>query len=507
MKRPTYSSLLLSIAVITASLAIGVPAIAQTPVRVVVAMNFSPASLNPTVGNIGWNTIQMGLGETLVRVTRAGGVEPWIATNYRQVDRRTWEINIRTNVTFHDGRKLDATATAASLRDSVAKLPTAASLLDIETATAVDADTVRIVTKTPNPALWNNLAHLTTVIHDVSQSAEDAATKPNLTGPFSVGSFKKDVSLAVKKYLKYWGSPAKVDEVEIRFLPDANTRTAALLAGDVDLAYQIPVQSVDAVKKAGLTVKSVTTGYLYFLIVNTARPQFSDPDVRRALSMAIDRTTLADKVMLGTATPADGAIAALFPFGLSDGGTDFDPGAANRILANAGWDREGNGTREKDGQKLKATLLTYPQRPDLTPLAVAIQSQWKAVGVDVDIRSSNDINGDLNRGFDVAMYAQNTAPTADPGAFLGGHFRAGGANNWSKYANSSVTKQLDDLDATSDPTVRTAKAKVIQFIVRDDAPEIPLLLPKFNIGLSKRLASYDPFPSDYYVVTNDLRVN
>lgn len=482
-------------------------AAAQSTSKVVVAMNFSPASLNPTVGNIGWNDMQMGMGETLVRVTRAGGVEPWLATGYRQLNRRTTDVDVRRGVTFSDGRKLDAAAVAASLKDSVAKLPAAASVLDLADAVALDADTVRITTNEPNGALWNNLAHFSLVIHDTTQSADELASRPNLTGPFMVDTFRKDVSLALKKNPRYWSTPAKVDQVEVRFLVDANTRTSALLAGDVDLAYQVPVQAVDAIKKAGLTVKSVTTGYLYFILVNTAKPQFSDARVRRALALAINRQELADKVMLGTATPADGAIAALFPFGLRDGGTDVDVAQANSLLSQAGWDRSGSGTREKDGVKLSAVLLTYPGRPDLTPLAVAIQSAWKAIGVDVDIRSTNDINGELGRGFDLAMYAQNTAPTADPGAFLDAHFRPGGTNNWTKYASATVIKQLDDLAGTADPKVRYPKAKVIQTMVRDDAPEIPLLLPKFNIGLSKRLASYDPFPSDYYVVTNELRIS
>lgn len=476
----------------------------QSAKPIVVAMNFSPASLNPTVGNIGWNLMQMGAAETLVRVGRDGTIEPWIARGYRQVDRRTWDIDIRAGVTFHDGTKVDAAAVAASLRNSVARLPNAAALLDLDSATASDADTVRLTTKVPNPALWHNLAHLHTVIHDASQSADDAATKPNLTGAYRVGAFRKDVSLSLTRNASYWDTPAKAERVEVRFLPDANTRTASLLSGGVDLAYQIPVQAVDAVRRAGLTVTSVETGYLYFLLLNTARPQFADAATRRAIAHAIDRETLTRTVMGSTATAADGAISALFPFGLNDGGTQFDLRIANRLLDIAGWERRGDGVRERRGVRLAATLLTYPQRPDLTPLAVALQSQWRQIGFDVEIRSSNDINGDLNRGFDIAMYAQNTAATGDPAAFLNAHFRPGGVNNWAKYNDPYVTRLLDDLDSTADPSVRNAKAKVIQTVVRDDAPEIPLLLPQFNIGLSKRLASYRPFPSDYYVVTNEL---
>lgn len=493
---------------VAATAALGVAALAPHGTAqsrpVVVAMNFSPASLNPTVGNIGWNLMQMGMGETLVRVRRDGGVEPWLATGRRQLDRRTWEVDIRSDVTFHDGKRLDAAAVAASLNSSVAKLPNAAALLDLENAVAIDADTVRLTTKVPNPALWNNLAHFHTVIHDATQSADDLAAKPNLTGGFRLASFRKDVSLTVTRNPRYWDTVAKVEQVEIRFLPDANTRTAALLAGEVDLAYQIPVQAVDAVKRAGLSVTSVDTGYLYFLMLNTSRPMFADADTRRAIATAIDREALARNVMLGTAVPADGSLAPIFDFGLRDGGIAVDVRAANRLLDNAGWDRRGDGTRERRGVRLAATLLTYPQRPDLTPLAVALQAQWKAIGFDVDIRSTNDINGDLNRGFDIAMYAQNTAPSADPAAFLNAHFRAGAINNWSKYDTPYVTRLLNDLDATADPTVRNAKARVIQTVVRDDAPEIPLLLPKFNIGLSARLSGYRAFPSDYYVVSNEL---
>ncbi|GAB4428865.1 MAG: ABC transporter substrate-binding protein [Anaerolineae bacterium] len=477
---------------------------------VTVALNFSPPSLDPTTGVVSWNTLQLGLGETLARLNRNGMVEPWLAESWQQLNDLEWEIKLRPDVTFHDGKPVTAEAVKASLEYSIEKLPAAASLLKAETISATDPTTIQIKTTEPNPSLGSLLAHYNLVIFDAELAKtqpEQFAAKPNMTGPFVAAAFQKDSSLILTRNPTYWGQPAQVEQVEVQFIVDANTRTNALLSGQVDMAYQIPPEAVETVQQAGKLVKSISTGYQYFIILNVQLPQFAEKEVRQALSQAVDRTAISQQVLLGKAEPATGPISLIFPFALKEG-YGYDPAQANTLLDQAGWVKGEDGIRAKGDQRLAFTLLTYPQRPELAQIGVVLQAQLAEVGVAVELRSTDQINDAIKApDFQAALYANNTAPTGDPGVFLNNWYSPKGSSNWVGYDNPEITGLLDQLNLTTDPTRRTELASEIQQLVLEDAPHIFLVVPQFNIGLGERLKNYEPFPSDYYIIDNQLQVS
>lgn len=482
----------------------------DTSARVTFSLNFSPKSLDPGVGNIGWNTLQLGAGETLQRVNRRGDVEPWLAQAVTAVDERTWTITLRPGVTFFDGTPVDAAAVEASLERSVAKLPNIATLLDAASIDATNSSTVTITTKKANPGLPSALAHFNSVIHDAKKAESDNAafsTSPNLTGAFRPTGFRVDAGITMVRNESYWGDKAKVAQVDVRFVPDAAVRTASALAGEVDLAYQLPPESLAALKtKRDLQVASVTTGYQYFVIYNTRKPIFADATVRKAIADAIDRDALAKNVMLGTAKPATGAISPIFPFASTTAGQGGGIAAAERQLDAAGWTKGTDGIRAKNGNRLAFTMLTYPQRPELGNLAVAIQAQLKPLGVDFQIRTVDQINTELGTNeWDASMYAVNTAPTGDPVPLLSTYFKTTGGSNFGKFSDPAIDQAIDALQTTADRDKRRSAAIDIQSRVNALAPHAFLLVPQFNIALSPRMV-YEPFPSDYYIIDNQFGV-
>jgi peptide/nickel transport system substrate-binding protein len=479
---------------------------ASTPI--VAGMNIAPDALDPAVGVVGWNTLQLGIGETLTRVTRAGGLEPWLADSVERIDDLRWEVRLRPEVTFHSGAEVDAEAVAGSLTRAVDALPQAASLLGESTRIdVVDTGTVALTTEDPDPVLDHTLAHFTLAIADAEAAEADPdgfADQPAMTGPYRVEGFTPGQRVDLVGHDDHWAGPASYRHVEVRFLPDGGARSAAFLAGELDLAYQLPVEARPVAEERGLEVAAVTTGYQYFLVMNTDVEVFADRDVRRALDLAVDRRTLVDGPMGGAAEPARGPISPIFPFALDDEPADADPAAAGRLLDDAGWALGDDGVRTRDGEQLSFTVLTYPQRPELEPIGVAIQAMLEPIGVRVRLQSTDDINEAVSGPFDAALYATNTAPTAEPGAHLSTMYAPGADSNLSGIDADGIADALDALDGAEAEEERFEAAVDAQRAVLAEVPHLFLVVPQFLVGTSDRLAGYEPFPSDYYVITHDL---
>ncbi|MBV9581758.1 MAG: hypothetical protein JO057_24525, partial [Chloroflexi bacterium] len=257
-------------------------------------------------------------------------------------------------------------------------------------------------------------------------------------------------------------------------------------------------------QRPDLTVKAPTVAYQYFMVLNVRKPQFQDQAVRQAMSLAVDRAALASNVLRGAAVPATGPFSTVFPFSLQTG-YGFDPDQANQKLDAAGWTLGPDGVRSQDGTNLAFTLLSYPQRPELGAMAVAIQSELKNVGIQADIRQVDDINSALkDPSFDASMYAVNTAPTADPSTLLNLFYKTGAPSNFGGFSSPTIDGEIAELNAAS--TDRGQLAQQIQQDVLDQAPNIYLVVPKFAVGLDARLKDYEPYPSDYYIIDNQLHV-
>jgi peptide/nickel transport system substrate-binding protein len=211
--------------------------------------------------------------------------------------------------------------------------------------------------------------------------------------------------------------------------------------------------------------------------------------------------------MDGAAEPAKAAISPIFPFALKTGHS-FALDTAKATLDSAGWRPGSDGVRVKDGTRLAFTLLTYASRPELNLLAVALQAQWKALGAAVDIRQVDQINDALkDPSFEASLYATNTAPTGDPATVLSLYYRTGAPSNYGKFSSALIDDEIAKLVATSDPAQRNDLARTIQQDLLDESPHLYLVVPKFIVGLTDRLKDYEPFPSDYYILDNQLRVH
>lgn len=469
-----------------------------------VAITFLPAGRDPAVGAQGSTVMAMGLGETLTRLTPQGELRPWLAESVEPVDPLRWRVHLHAGVTFHNGKPVDAAAVQRSLTRTVEKNAAAANLLQLAKADAPDARTVVIETKSPNggvPAILNSFY---LIIHDAEEATRvgDAAfgQNPVMTGPFQAADFRPSELSVVRRYDQYWGGAPALERAEFRNVADANARLAAVLAGDVEMARQIPPQGIAQVRGANLAVASVGFAGMYHIFLNNARPPLNDAMVRRAINLAVDRRTLVDRV-LGGGEVARGVYPAYLPFAGPEP-LPFDPARARQDLDEGGWRAGGDGIRAKDGARLEFETLTYPQRPELGLLATAIQAQLKDVGIAIGVRSVEDITKPVDAGdYSAAMYSFQTAPTGDPSYVMNTLYRSTGASNKQLgYQSPRLDAAADRLTAESDPARRIELAHEAQGILAEDVPAVYLMQPLYHTAHTPRLRGFEPHTVEQYLL-------
>lgn len=168
---------------------------------------------------------------------------PWLATEAKSLDEKTWEITLRQGVKFHNGALMDAAAVKASLERAFAESASTRGLLDTARIEVKDAHTLTIVTNQPSPILPSLLTAGETVIVDAAAAqamGEAFSERPVLTGPFKVERYQQGEELVAVRHSDYWGPRPLVDRLVVTHIPDNNSLVLALQAGDIDIAMGNP---------------------------------------------------------------------------------------------------------------------------------------------------------------------------------------------------------------------------------------------------------------------------
>ncbi len=306
--------------------------------------------------------------EPLIQRANDGSLRPTLATSWKITsDPSVWEFKLRQGVKFHGGQSFSAEDAAFSITRAMHANSGMRGLLgSIDSVAAVDAETLHIKTKGPNPLLPSYLTNImmmskawseanqATIPQDFKEKKDNPAVRNvNGTGAFTLVSREQDVKTVMKKNENYWDKSIKHGITEITYLTiktDA-TRVAALLSGEVDLVQDVPVQDIERLEKSpGMKVtlgpenRSIFFGFnvdpapIASTDVKDKNP-FSDVRVRKAVNIAIDREAIRRAVMRGQSIPA-GMIAPPFVAGYTkemDAVPKLDIDGAKKLLAEAGY--------------------------------------------------------------------------------------------------------------------------------------------------------------------------
>ena len=472
------------------------PAAATEPLRV--GATFITSGVDPAKGSNGWALTSHGVGENLFTVDKDGKLVPELAEKAERTGDLSWTITLKAGRTFSDGAPVTAKALAAGFDRTFANNKAAWATGGKLTFAAANDLTLNVSTEKPVPLIQSLFAEWPLIAY--KPATEDG--KAIFTGPYEIADFKADAGIQLKPNAHFKGA-SKRAAVTLKRFGDAQAMALAFQSGELDLAVGLPSDIATRLKSdPSLTVKSFPVGYQYFAVMNTTRPALQDKSVRKAVDLAFDRNELAAAINGGT--PATGAYAPYFPFSGKQA-RPTDPAKANDLLDAAGWAKGADGTRSKDGKLLKLLAITYPQRPDLVTMLPVVKAQLARIGIGLDTQIVDNISEAAASGnFDIALWAQHTAPSGDPAFFLNSMLRSGASLNYAKYASPQFDAIIDRFATTGDPAKRIEIALDAQSKLFDDVPVSFLVSPVWYVGVSDKLKNYEPWGSDYHVLRADI---
>lgn len=478
-----------------AALTIAGGTLAAEPLRV--GATYITSGTDPAKGSNGWALASHGVGENLFTVDRGGKLVPELADKAERTGNLTWIVTLKPGRTFSDGTPVTAKALASGFDNTFANNKAALATGGKLTFEAADDLTLKVTTEKPVPYIQALFAEWPLIAY---KPAGDGSAF--FTGPYKISGFKTDASITLEPNTHFTGAD-KRSPVNFRKFGDAQTMTLALESGELDLAFGLPSEVVSRLKaNPDLTIKSFPVGYQYLAFFNTTRPLLGDIKVRQALDLAFDRKELAAAINGGD--PATGAYAAYFPFAAKEA-RPTDVGRAVALLEDAGWKKGAGGMREKNGKPLRLLAITYPQRPDLVTMLPVVKAELAKIGVALDTQVVESIQQVAAAGdFDIALWAQHTAPSGDAAFFLNSMLRSGASLNYAKYSSPDFDAILNRFATEGDPAKRIAIAIDAQAKLFADAPASFLVSPVWYVGMSKRLKSYEPWGSDYHVLRADI---
>ncbi len=487
-------------------------ALAQTQ-NLRIGLASEPTSMDPHYHQATPNdSLAAQIFEPLVSADAKMNLVPGLATSWKTVDDNTWEFTLRQGVKFSNGqpftpedvmftfcRVLNNPQAIAGSYENVAK--------KLEAVSVKDGSTLVVKTKAPYPLfandltriwiLWSGIAQHDQIRFDPAHNCGVTGAWPKMedfnsgknaigTGPYTFKSFVRGTAITLERNEGYWGDKPAWKEVKMTPVPNAGPRMTGLLAGDFDLIENPAARDLkrlDGDKKHKYVITpSVRVLFLQLDVARSPSPQVRAADgknplqdlrVRKAISMAIDRKAIAQRIMDGAATPAnqflpDGMFGAL-PHAAE---LKYDPAGAKKLLAEAGY---------PDGFSLTLSATNDRYINDAA-VAQAVAQYLTRVGIKTDVNAmtrSLFFPQRAKREFSFALGGWGS-DTGEASSFLTYWVtsldkQAGvGTSNYGGFSDPEFDKVFRQALTTVDAAQR---AKLLQQAVQrslDQLPSIPL---------------------------------
>jgi peptide/nickel transport system substrate-binding protein len=476
-----------------AVVAVSSDALAQPARELVVGATGLPTSLDPfTDATNQGHAVYRTLFDGLTRVNDTTlAVEPALAESWSLVNRTTWLFKLRKHVRFHNGEPFDARSVEFSIRRMLDPGTRAGNRGRARTVTGVrlvDEFTVEITTATPDPTLPAGLTWwmMLPSKNFSERGAEAFAKAPVGTGPFKLESAQGDQRIVVTANADYWRGRPALDRITFRNIPEHATRAAALRAGELHLAINLPLDLIASLKaEPRLDVQAapvISAMIVQFDLLQPGAP-LKDVRVRQALNYAIDKEAIVKNLFLGYGRPLAGQVVTPEAFGYCPGvaGYAYDPAKARALLKEAGY------------EKGFAFKLWVPNGQYLNDAetATVVASQLAKVGVTANVQV-------LERGAWLDVVSNKRKEARD--SYLVAWFSYGDAEyalRWGTtksgfpyWADEAFDRAVDAGVGSFDPAERQRHYCAAAGRYRDQAPAIFLLQPPVTVGMSKNVDGF-----------------
>ena len=465
-------------------------------------------------------TVIRNMFDGLVTRDTSSGVHLELAEAMNWLDETTLEVKLRQGVQFHNGQPMTADDVVYTFNRIIQEngiehpephtSPRKGLLAPLTAVEKVDDRTVHLIFSGVWPPAMQLLVHQQIVPQGYLEEVGTAGfvAQPIGAGPFQFIEGQLDDQIVLERFADYWGGapdlapvgPACIDRAIFRVIPEASTRVAALLAGEVDIIQAVPADLIDRLTQtAGIQVKTAPGTQPKWIELNVTAPPFDDVNVRQAMNYAIDKDLIIEAVYGGRAVALPGPLSpynnfvneALTPY-------PYDPAQAEELLAAAGWlDSDNDGILDKEGQPLAFTIDTLEE---WRPLAEAVAGMVREIGIDANVRfwEYSVISPQL-LACERLAYLDDWGDSAfDPV----GHFEAKwhtwvegqpyGRGNFSCYSNARVDELIKAGETAADESQRQTLYDEAQQLIYDEAPAVFLILPEEVEAAAARVQNWEP---------------
>ena len=296
----------------------------------------------------------------------------------------------------------------------------------------------------------------------------------------------------------YFGEEPALSKITFRIITEATNRAIELESGGVDMAFDISTNDISRVEdNSNLQLIRKVDNQTTFLAFNCEKEPWSNPDVRQAISYALDTTAICNAVWRGVGAPAAGPIAPNVKYHDNDlTPHEYNVEKAKELLAAAGI---------QEGQKL---VISTNERQERIDMATIIQSQLKEVGIDVEIEvlEWGALLDKADRREQDAIMVGWTCQTADPdmAVYAVFHSQTNGqvGNNYANFSSEKVDELLEKGRTMPDSDDREAVYKELQEEIGAEAPWVFLNNGEVVVGAKANMKGFEPTAYGYHPLYN-----
>lgn len=416
---------------------------------------------------------------------------PWLAESFEWVDDVTFQIKLREGITFTNGEPLDAESAKVSLDRLMSSDAYSFFLKEgiYEGTEIVDDLTVNCKLTEPYAPLISVIARGGAAVPPVyyqEVGTEGFGQEPIGTGPFVLSEWVKDDHITLTRNPDYWNGAHPIGKITYRVFPEDTARIAALQAGEIHIALNVPVSGLRQIESADgvqpVSVPGLRKFAMFFDTKTADADTLADVRVRQALNMAVDKVAITDSLLEGAGTPLPGQWQTEGEPGYNPeiSMIEYDPDGARALLAEAG--------AEGLEFQLTYTVGRYPQDKEIGEI---VASYLEQVGVTV-------IQRPLEYGAFTTARDEGTMGTHQWGLL----YPPDAVFNYRTFVRDSpyefhpmpdeFTTLVDQASQETDPEAQQELFSQVAQIMADEVPLLLLHVPNDNYGVSDKVQGFTP---------------
>lgn len=464
-----------------------------------IALQAMPEGFNPVLPiELNGQTVTGALYAPIAAVNpETFATEPYLAESWEvSDDLKTWTFRLRPDAVWHDLVPITAEDVKFTY-DRIADPDEGANGYQVMQSWAsvdvIDEHTFQIVLKEPNALLPDVLSsggfeplprHVYEGYAKLSDAVEANTASPVGSGAFRMARIEAGSRIVLEAFDQFFFGRPRIDRLEYVIVRDQNAAVAQALAGDLDWLAIQPVHLGPISSNPRLTTFTAAGTRYVMMAINMADVEpwktiFGDVRVRKAMMYAIDREAIVERIAGGLVPIQDGMIPDTLTWVPKPDIEPYryDPERARALLDDAGWiDTDGDGVREKDGQRLSFYVLVDRGNAAREQIGLVLQAGWQDIGMEVEYVVTERTGRWLEEtraGTFPTRVSTFPVPNADWAYRL---FHSEGLNNSQHYVNPEVDARLEAMFATADVAEQGRLLKEVQEIIHDDPYVMPFYI-------------------------------